>query len=71
MPRYRPCPECGTQPITRRGMTITTKHTWAATCTNGVNCDLYPYTGGHATPADALAAWEAGKAFPDETPSAP
>ena len=70
MPSYRPCPECKAQPQARKGYTLTTKHKWAAECSNAIDCDLWPHTGHlYDTPEDALQAWEDGKAFPDETPA--
>ena len=68
MPLFRPCPECKTQPVTRKGYTMTTKDKWCAECSNGFDCPLWPHTGhNYATPEEALAAWERGEAFPDET----
>ncbi|MCW1883981.1 hypothetical protein OKA04_04525 [Luteolibacter flavescens] len=67
---YRPCPECKSQPRTRKGLTITTRDKWAAECSKGFDCHLWPHTGHlYETPAAALAAWQAGKAFPDESPA--
>lgn len=68
--RYRNCPECGLQPVTRKGLTISTKDKWCAECANGFDCPLWPTTGClYDSPADALEAWEDGKAFSDETPA--
>ena len=54
----KPCPHCGVQPVLRRE--AGRQPAWYAACANELDCPVWPMTFLHATPAEAITAWNAG-----------
>ena len=57
-PAPKPCPHCGVIPIISSEPTIPI--TWYVACSNELDCPVWPMTFLLSTPADAIAAWNAG-----------